>query len=295
MTDARRIRVEMLLAGGHRETLELDAASPILHELLQALVARLAPAASPAVLFQIPREGGRSAFTFTSDQLVALSTEPPVLAGTDAVVVTAGALSMVRARYVRFDRVLGSPGKTRLLEDALSRAADLVPSRVIGDRPDHRRSRVLDKPGDLAASLVARVRQLVPELCERLEVDPFPLGRIEAQLTVHNDGDYFRPHTDNGTGETRTRELSYVYHFHREPKAFDGGELLLFDAELRDGYPVPVGSPVVVEAADDTLIVFPSSCLHEVRPVRMTSSALEDGRFTINGWVRRAGEDDANR
>jgi Rps23 Pro-64 3,4-dihydroxylase Tpa1-like proline 4-hydroxylase len=243
------------------------------------------------VLLQIPLEEGQSALTFTSDHLVALTTTPPVLVHAEDVIVTRGALSRIPARHVRFHDVLGASAKARLLEQAIARAPELVPSRVAGDVPDYRRSRIVNHPGDLAADLVARVRGLLPELCHRLDVPPFPVGQIEAQVTVHNDGDYYRVHNDNGTVDTRAREISYVYYFHREPKQFTGGELALFDSTFDDdGRQVPIGSPIIVEPADDSLVVFPSSCLHEVRPVHMLSHAMEDGRFTINGWVRRADE-----
>jgi Rps23 Pro-64 3,4-dihydroxylase Tpa1-like proline 4-hydroxylase len=293
MAGARPVRVHLLLTGGHRQRLELDSDSPVLKELLDALVARLGPAPGRVVLFQIPLQGGRSALTFTSDQLVGLNTEPPVLASTEDVVVTPESLTMVRARYVCFHDVLGEPAKARLLGEAIARESKLVPSRVAGDVPDYRRSRLISQPGDLTAGVVGRVRELIPELCERLEVATFPVGRIEAQLTVHNDGDYYRAHTDNGTDETRTREISYVYYFHRQPKRFTGGELALYDSRLDDSRRlVPAGPPVaVIEPVDDSLVVFPSSCLHEVRPVRLASPELADGRFTINGWVRRAGDD----
>jgi Rps23 Pro-64 3,4-dihydroxylase Tpa1-like proline 4-hydroxylase len=289
LASARLVRVEILLAGGHRQRLELASDSAVLQALLDAMAARLAPRAG-RVLFQIPLDEGRSALTFTSEQLVALTTEPPVLAGVEDAVVTPEQLSLVRARHVRYVDVLGAAEKARLLDGAIARAADLVPSRVAGSVREHRRSRVVERPEQLTAPLVRRVRELVPELCQRLEVPPFPVGQIEAQITVHNDGDYYRVHTDNGTEETRTRVISYVYYFHRQPKRFTGGELALFDTGLDgEGRTVPLGSPVVVEPADDSLVAFPSSCLHEVRPVEMASHALEDSRFTVNGWVRRAG------
>jgi Rps23 Pro-64 3,4-dihydroxylase Tpa1-like proline 4-hydroxylase len=164
-----------------------------------------------------------------------------------------------------------------------------VSSRVTTDLPDYRRSRVQNRPGELAADLVARVRDRLPELCARLNVAPFPVGEIEAQLTVHTDGDYYHVHTDNGDEETRTREISYVYYFHRQPKRFTGGELVLFDTRIDTGQPVVAGPPIVVEPMDDSLVVFPSGCLHEVRPVQLLSADPGDGRFTINGWVHRSG------
>jgi SM-20-related protein len=287
MANARLVRVDVLFGGGHRQRLELASDSAVLQALLDAMAARLVPGAR-RVLFQIPLDEGRSALTFTSDQLVALTTEPPVLVGFEDTVVTPEQLSLVRARHVRYVDLLGAAEKARLLDRVIARAADLAPSRVGGPIREHRRSRVVDRPEELTAALVRRVRELVPQLCEQLEVAPFLVGQIEAQITVHNDGDYYRVHTDNGTEETRTREISYVYYFHRQPKQFTGGELALFDAGLDgEGRTVPLGSPIVVEPADDSLVAFPSSCLHEVRPVEMPSHALEDGRFTVNGWVRR--------
>ena len=291
--DSRLVRVDVLLVGGHRQVLEFPSDSPILRELLDALVARLAPGAGRGVLFQIPIEEGRAALTFTSDQLVALTTMPPVLAGTEDVVVKPEPLERVPARYVRLHDVLGAATKARLLDEAISRAPKLVPSRVTTNVSGYRRSRLVNHPGELAADLVARVRARLPELCARLDIAPFPVGTIEAQLTLHNDGDYYRVHTDNGDDGTRTREISYVYDFHRQPKRFTGGELVLYDAHVENGQIAPAGTPIVIEPADDSLVVFPSGCLHEVRPVQMMSADQEDGRFTINGWVRRASGDPA--
>jgi Rps23 Pro-64 3,4-dihydroxylase Tpa1-like proline 4-hydroxylase len=286
----RLVRVDLLLGGGHRQTLELPAGSPILRELLDAVVARLGRTGGPPPLFQIPIDEGRGALTFTGDQLVALATTPPVLAGTEDVVVrpAPGRPQAVPARYVRLHGVLGPEKKARLLEAAIARAPELVPSRVTTNVSGYRRSRLVGRPGELAADVVARVRDLLPELCGRLDVPPFPVGVTEAQLTLHVDGDYFRVHTDNGDEGTRAREISYIYYFHREPRRFTGGELVLYDGRGEDGQVAPVGLPIVIEPADDSLVVFPSGCLHEVRPVQLTSPDQADGRFTLNGWVRRA-------
>ena len=79
-------------------------------------MARLSPWPARIVLFQVPIDDGRTALTFASDQLVALVTTPAVLAASEDVVVTAEALShRIRARYVRFDGVLGAAGHARLL------------------------------------------------------------------------------------------------------------------------------------------------------------------------------------
>ena len=99
----------------------------------------------------------------------------------------------------------------------------------------------------------------------------FPLGRIEPQITASNDGDYFRLHQDGGPDDTR--EISFVYFLHSEPRRFSGGELRI----LTETVP-PCG---------DTLVLFPSTSPHEVLPLSLPSRAFADSRFTVNGWIHR--------
>jgi hypothetical protein len=59
--------------------------------------------------------------------------------------------------------------------------------------------------------------------------------KLETQLTSHNDGGYYRIHNDNGSPSTATRVLTYVYYFHRQPVAFKGGQLRLYDSRIQFG------------------------------------------------------------
>jgi hypothetical protein len=104
-------------------------------------------------------------------------------------------------------------------------------------------------------------------LRERLE----PLGRIEVQIAASNDGDYFRLHMDGGPPDTR--EISFVYFLHGEPRRFTGGELCV------------AGETVLPEG--DTLVFFPSVSPHEVLPLSVPSRTFADSRFTVNGWIHR--------
>ena len=199
---------------------------------------------------------------------------------------------VTRARHLRFDDLLPPEEHRRLLDHALSREADLGPSKVLTDEPidDHihlRRSQTdfdLDKVWDL---FEGRLVGLLPHIRRELGVDWFRLGSIERQLTVHGDGDHFGLHVDAAGADVAARVISAVYYFNREPQAFSGGELRLFDT-------VDVGG--VIEAADtftevapknNTLVVFDSQVPHEVRPVHVPGDAFEDRRFTIVFWARR--------
>lgn len=84
-----------------------------------------------------------------------------------------------------------------------------------------------------------------------------------------------------------TRVLTYVYYFHREPKSFTGGELVIYDSKSENGYLVAAKSHKVIQPTNNTIIFFPSQCMHEVLPVSCPSEYFADSRFTINGWLRR--------
>ncbi len=128
----------------------------------------------------------------------------------------------------------------------------------------------------------------IESICSQLKIHSFvPLG-IEAQLTAHNDGHFYKIHNDNGSPDTMNRVLTYVYYFHREPKGFSGGELLLYDGAMHNNSMMAVRSSHTIQPRNNSIVFFPSHFMHEVLPITCTSRAFRDSRFTINGWVRSA-------
>ncbi|WP_420485300.1 2OG-Fe(II) oxygenase [Iningainema tapete] len=109
-------------------------------------------------------------------------------------------------------------------------------------------------------------------ITETLELT-FELGVIESQITSSNDQDYFKSHLDASI-DCPKRVLSYVYYFHKQPKAFTGGQLALHH-----------NITTLIEPLNNSLICFPSTCLHEVLTVQCPSKIFSDGRFTLNGWI----------
>lgn len=117
---------------------------------------------------------------------------------------------------------------------------------------------------------------------------PFTVGRVECQVTASTDGSYFRPHTDAGKGAIdATRKLTYVYYFNREPKGFTGGELRVYNDELRNGKFSSTDTFQLVEPRNNSIVFFNAAIMHEVRPVQVASKAFADSRFTVNGWIHR--------
>jgi len=112
----------------------------------------------------------------------------------------------------------------------------------------------------------------------------FPIETVEMQFTAHNDGDFYKAHRDHGEGGMEHRRLTFVYYFNRQPRAFSGGGLALFDS-LTDGSRYSAQLYSLVEPADNSLIVFPSAFWHEVQKVSCPGGAYADSRFTLNGWI----------
>ncbi len=181
----------------------------------------------------------------------------------------------------------------KLLDYAVSKEKQFVDSTVImrnereaSVQKQLRRSKTLDDLGPFEKAFTERLKEVLQPALARMHYPAFPVGRIELQITASNDGDYFRMHRDREAEDTR--EVSFVYFFHREPRTFSGGELRLFDNEPIHGAAVPTDRSQLISPRPDMLVVFPSRNEHEILPVRVPSGAFADSRFTINGWIHRA-------
>jgi hypothetical protein len=148
-----------------------------------------------------------------------------------------------------------------------------------------RRGKTLDHLGKFESLFADRIKQQLETVLKTLKHRSFPLGRIELQVNASNDGDYFRLHADSDGKDTR--EISFVYFVHGEPRRFTGGELRLYEARLINGEIVPADRARTISPTQDTIVFFPSLNEHELLPVRVPSKDFNDSRFTISGWIHR--------
>ena len=152
---------------------------------------------------------------------------------------------------------------------------------------EYRRSRVLYDLGTQRPLFVRRLLDTLPFVLPRLGCRPFPVSAIDTQMTATNDGEYFRPHIDHGHRLVAGRTVSFTYFFHREPRAFSGGELRLYDTwTAADRVTAGTGCTNITPRRN-SIVFFPSGLLHEIAPVCCPSRAFRDSRFTINGWIYR--------
>ncbi len=198
------------------------------------------------------------------------------------------------AECVVLDEFLAPEELLNLTNYALAHETDFQWSEVISPGvaggvvdPEYRRSRVLMNPGKQGDVVLSRVQATLPCVLKKLDMQPFSISRVETQITASNDGDFFRHHCDNAEEEIATRELTFVYFFHREPKAFEGGELRLHGAYRENGAWFSTGDYRAIVPEQNQMILFRSSLLHEITPVVCPSQAFSDSRFTVNGWLHR--------
>jgi len=72
--------------------------------------------------------------------------------------------------------------------------------------------------------------------------DPFVISRIETQTNGQQLRRFLRCHSDNAADEVASREVTFVYFFHREPKQFTGGELRIYDSRRENENYVPTAN-----------------------------------------------------
>jgi Rps23 Pro-64 3,4-dihydroxylase Tpa1-like proline 4-hydroxylase len=121
----------------------------------------------------------------------------------------------------------------------------------------------------------------------RLDLPAFEFGEFEVVVRAYQDGHFFKIHRDAPLGSRyESRAVNFVYYFHRTPKPYTGGDLLLFDTDVEaDSFASTRFTRI--RPVDNAIVVFPCNFYHCVVPVRCPSPAFADSRFVINGHLHR--------
>jgi Rps23 Pro-64 3,4-dihydroxylase Tpa1-like proline 4-hydroxylase len=198
------------------------------------------------------------------------------------------------AQCVVLDEFLAPQELEELMRFTIEHENDFRSSEVV--EPDseggvvnyeHRRSRVLIDLQKHQSVMLERIKSVLPQVLDQLGMEEFQIADVEAQVTASNEGDFFHFHSDNSNEKVASRHLTFVYFFHREPRQFEGGELRIHDARLDGGNYVSEGSYQTIVPQGNQIVFFPCELLHEITPVRCSSQAFADSRFTLNGWLRQ--------
>ena len=156
------------------------------------------------------------------------------------------------AQFVVLDEFLTPEELKQLMQYTMDHEPDFQISEVVSPGAsggmidyEHRRSRVLTNLDRHHEVIADRIQACLPRVLQKLGRDVFLPSQVEAQITASNHGDFFRHHSDNVYEDTASRELTFVYFFHREPKAFRGGDLRIYDSRWENGRYVSTGKPSI--------------------------------------------------
>ena len=158
-----------------------------------------------------------------------------------------------------------------------------------GYRPDARQT--LELPGEWEGRkpFTARILDVLPRVLPRLYLPPFTMGEHEVQVRAYQDGHFFKTHRDADPDfPGANRMINFVYYFHKLPRPYSGGELLLFDSddvEVKGRMTMSRFTSVVPE--DNSVVFFPAHFYHCVLPIRCPSRDFSDSRFVINGHFHK--------
>jgi Rps23 Pro-64 3,4-dihydroxylase Tpa1-like proline 4-hydroxylase len=198
------------------------------------------------------------------------------------------------AKCVVLDEFLGPQELAELTRFTLEHEGDFQASEVVSPHSEggvvnyeHRSSRVLMDLGKYQDLMLERIKLVLPQVLEKLGMQPFTIAGVEAQITASNDADYFHFHSDNGSEAVASRYLTFVYFFHREPRGFEGGELRIHDARLENDEYVSEGTFQTIIPGQNQIVFFPCELLHEITAVKCPKQHFADSRFTLNGWLRQ--------
>lgn len=280
------IAIRIILLNGHTYETTCDRSSPLLQQIASVLARRDRGGFLP---IEVGAAAGSRGVAIPVDAIVAIETTPAV--AFDRLVET---YPVERAPYIRIPDFLTADENRCLLDYAVRRQGDFVASSLDVETLDYRKSLVLEKFDDLGVNIERRIEEILPELFAHFGLAEPNERAFETQFTTHNDGGFLRVHNDNGSAITSNRVLTYVYYFFREPAAFRGGQIRLYDSTIRNNFWVAADSFVDLDPANNMILFFPSRLVHEVLPISCPSRQFADGRFTLNGWVKDSGRPSAS-
>jgi SM-20-related protein len=144
--------------------------------------------------------------------------------------------------------------------------------------------------GPADSAFLSAMNDSLKDLFAGTGVPPFEVSRMEIEVCAQRPGSFFAKHIDTDTLEasrslSSDRLISTVFYFPREPLAFSGGELILYD--FTGLVPAATISP-----RRNRLVAFPSFAYHEVTPMIAADDSLDAARWSVNCWLHRRRQGD---
>jgi hypothetical protein len=272
------VRVKLLLRGGHGWEFCCKDDDPIVFGLVSALPgADIAGNLPPDGLVQIETRTGERLF-LTRSSLVSVEIVPvdnPVkflgirrLATPPASFPTGASIP---SPFVLTNGVLPDDVHLALIAHVLSQDAKAVRS--------HNGMRELDL-GPLEEPVTKALRLQLAQGVAILGTPDRAVVELELRLFAIGDAQAV-------SWEPNPAHVLYMmYQFYKQPKAFTGGGIRLFDGRTENGMGRAMASFRDVEIGNNEMLIFPEKVVGAGLPVRSPTRALADGLFVVRGILR---------
>jgi Rps23 Pro-64 3,4-dihydroxylase Tpa1-like proline 4-hydroxylase len=196
-------------------------------------------------------------------------------------------MSTSAAPVVIADDFMGGAKAEWLLRYAIANESGFQASKVAlrheGILDESRRVSLVSDVNAVMPSIEPVIRKAVDDAMPKLGLVNVDSYLLEPELAWSGDGGFFKMHVDTLRYRASHRVMTMVYYFHKQPKAFTGGQLRLYGL----GAEADIDACQEIEPRSDRAVFFPSWFPHEVRPVRCDTGAFADGRFAITCWVHK--------
>ena len=197
------------------------------------------------------------------------------------------------APFVRIENFLPRTEHERVLAIALSQAPRFAKARLghgAARRVDEsqRRGLSVEHVGceALRSLLVTRIRPLLENIQSRLRLSLHAPGEVSGiELAAYPHDGHGHAHRDTDPLPYRRTSLNGVYFCHRQPLAFTGGDLLLYDTDVETGMASPLALSRIAPTSNSLVLFLPSYC-HAITRVASRSCALADARLSVVFGVR---------
>jgi len=135
-------------------------------------------------------------------------------------------------------------------------------------------------PTEIKKQFRSLISGVLPDLLRKLRIPPFEVDKISVMLTATLGGQYYRNHIDKKNSQPPHRVLNCVYYYHKEPKAFSGGDLLMHDTNLKD-LQTPGNRFTRLSPQNNCMAVFPADYYHEISEVVGDPDDFSSARFAV--------------
>jgi Rps23 Pro-64 3,4-dihydroxylase Tpa1-like proline 4-hydroxylase len=236
------------------------------------------------------RTPNRDANTGLAREAVAdLSPRPSLSVARDTSLIAQLDGVVIPTPYVRVTEFLPERQAQRLLTAVIRREEEFEPSEPSFEKRN-RQAFVLRSKLEFLDAFLDRLKSILP-LVQQSVTGAFEVVDIECLVAAYGDGGFFKAHRDDGATIMSPRRLSYVYYLHRQPRPFEGGNLVIHDAPIAGEQPslssgTNSGSYSVVAPEHNSIIFWLASATHEILPVTSPSKGFANSRFGVTGHVR---------